>query len=123
MKKGGCLGRIATLVVAAAALWVTAYLLPGVTVDAFWPDAVIAAVVIGLLNSLVKPLLVLLTLPVSILTLGLFLIVINGGMLLAADHFLPGLIIDGWVSAMIASLVLSFCTSVLEGLVFSDEED
>ena len=123
MKKGGCLGRIVTLVVAAAALWITSYVLPGFQVAAFWPDAVIAALVIGALNSVVKPVLVLLTLPATILTLGIFLLVINAGMLLAADHFLAGLMIDGWLTAAIASLLLSVCTAVLEGLVFKGDDE
>ena len=79
----------------AAALLLVAYLYPGVTLAGFGA-AMLAAFVLGLLNTLVRPLLVLLTLPVTVLTLGLFLFVINALMFWAAASVLQGFAVAGW---------------------------
>ncbi len=92
-------------VIAALALGVAAYLTPGVTVTL--GGAFITAVVLGLLTAFVKPLLVVLTLPVNILTLGLFTIVINAALVLLASMFVPGFKVEGWIAAIIFSIVLA----------------
>lgn len=104
--------------VSAAAVTATSWLLPGVHVDAFWPDAMIAALGIGLVNALVRPLLVLLTLPLTVLTLGLFLLVVNGLSLQLAAWFLDGFHVAGLLSGILGALVLSIGTGVLERVVF-----
>jgi putative membrane protein len=96
----------------------TAWLLPGIHVDAFWPDAMLAVVAIGLVNAIVRPILVLLTLPITILTLGLFLWVVNGASLQLAAWMLPGFHVSGLFAAMLGSVVLSVTTSVLGHFVF-----
>jgi putative membrane protein len=83
----------------------------------FWPVALQVSLVIGLANALVRPLVVLLTLPVTVLTLGLFLLVINGAMLLLADWALLGFAVDGWLWAIIGAVVLSVVSSILDGLL------
>ena len=102
----------------AAALLLVAHLSPGVTVKSFGA-ALVAALVLGLLNTLVRPLLVLLTLPVTVLTLGLFLFVINALMFwLAADLLaVDGFRVSGFVSALIGSLLYSVCGTIIDAAI------
>jgi putative membrane protein len=97
----------------AAALLLVAYLYPGVTVASFGV-AMIAAFVLGLLNTIVRPLLVLLTLPVTLITLGLFLFVINALMFWAAASLLDGFNVSGFAAALIGSLIYSLCGMVID---------
>ncbi|MFC5496704.1 phage holin family protein [Caenimonas terrae] len=97
----------------AAALLLVAYLYQGVEVRSF-TAALIAAFVIGLLNAVVRPVLVLLTLPVTVLTLGLFLFVINALMFWAAASLLDGFAVRGFVAALIGSLIYSVIGMVIE---------
>ena len=97
----------------AAALLLVAHLYPGVQVANF-TAAMIAALVLGLLNALLRPILVLLTLPVTVLTLGLFLFVINALMFYFAAAVLAGFHVDGFVAALIGSLLYSLCGLVID---------
>ena len=97
----------------AAALLLVAHLYPGVAVASFG-SAMIAAFVIGLFNTLLRPILVLLTLPVTIITLGLFLFVINALMFYFAASVLDGLHVAGFVAALIGSLLYSLCGMVID---------
>jgi len=97
----------------AAALLLVTHLYRGVTVSSFG-DALLAAFVIGLLNTLVRPLLVLLTLPVTLLTLGLFLFVINALMFWWAASVLDGFSVSGFGAALIGSLIYSLCSMVID---------
>jgi putative membrane protein len=98
----------------AAALLLVAYLFPsGVTVTSFG-SAMIAALVIGLFNTLLRPILVLLTLPVTLITLGLFLFVINALMFWFAAQILNGFHVAGFTAALIGSLIYSLCGMVID---------
>jgi putative membrane protein len=97
----------------AAALLLVAHLYPGVNVKSFG-SALVAALVLGLFNTLVRPLLVLLTLPVTLLTLGLFLFVINALMFWAAASVLAGFDVDGFGAALIGSVIYSLCSVVID---------
>ena len=97
----------------AAALLLVTHLYRGVTVSSFG-DAMLAAFVIGLFNTLVRPLLVLLTLPVTLLTLGLFLFVINALMFWWAASVLDGFNVTGFGAALIGSLIYSLCSMVID---------
>ena len=97
----------------AAALLLVAYLYPGVTVASFGA-AMVAALLLGLLNTIVRPLLVLLTLPVTLLTLGLFLFVINALMFWAAAGVLDGFNVTGFAAALIGSLIYSLAGVVID---------
>ena len=97
----------------AAALLLVAAVYPGVTVASFY-SAMIAALVLGLLNTLVRPLLVLLTLPVTLVTLGLFLFVINALMFWSASGLLGGFNVAGFGAALIGSLIYSLCGMVID---------
>lgn len=97
----------------AAALLLVAYLYPGVSVSSFG-SAMVAALVLGLFNTLLRPVLVLLTLPVTVLTLGLFLFVINALMFYFAANVLSGLNVTGFTAALIGSLLYSLCGMVID---------
>ena len=97
----------------AAALLLVAHLYPGVTVKSFG-SAMIAALVLGLFNALLRPVLVLLTLPVTLVTLGLFLFVINALMFWAAATVLDGFSVTGFAAALIGSLIYSLCSMVID---------
>ena len=97
----------------AAALLLVAYLYPGVQVASFG-TAMIAALVLGLLNTLLRPLLVLLTLPVTLITLGLFLFVINALLFWATASVLSGFNVAGFGAALIGSLIYSLCGMVID---------
>jgi putative membrane protein len=105
-------------VLSAFALWLTAVLLPGfVQVRDFW-GALLAAAVLGLVNALVRPIFVILTLPLTLLTLGLFLFVVNAAMLgLAAALAGSALEVNGFWGAVVGSIVLSLISLALNLLV------
>jgi putative membrane protein len=101
----------------ALALFVVVKVIPGVRVDD-WGSLLIAALVLGLLNAFLKPLLIILTLPVNILTLGLFTLVINGALFALAAALVKGVEVAGFGSALLAALVfsiVSFFLSLLMG--------
>lgn len=97
----------------AAALLLVAHVLPGVVVNSF-PSALLAAFVLGLFNTLLRPILVLLTLPVTLITLGLFLFVINALMFYFAAHVLDGFSVTGFGVALLGSLIYSACGLVID---------
>ncbi|MDD0810926.1 phage holin family protein [Curvibacter sp. RS43] len=107
----------------AASLLLVAYVYSGVEVTSF-TSALIAALVIGLLNAILRPVLVVLTLPVTVVTLGLFLFVINALMFWAAATVLDGFQVTGFVAALIGSLIYSALGMVIEsalGRLFPQE--
>jgi putative membrane protein len=97
----------------AAALLLVANLYPGVVVKSFG-SALIAAFVLGLFNALLRPILVLLTLPVTLVTLGLFLFIINALLFYFAASVLEGLSVTGFGAALIGSLIYSLCGIVID---------
>lgn len=94
---------------------ILAHIMPGIKVDG-WATALIVALVLGLLNIFIKPILILFTLPATIFTLGLFLLVINAIIILLCDELVPGFEVEGFWWALLFSLVLSFCQSLVSGL-------
>ncbi len=106
---------IVRLLLSALAVFVCAVILPGAEVDGFLIALVVAAV-LAILNVLVKPLLVLLTIPITILTLGLFLLVINTLLILMVDWLVPGFSVDGFWWALLFSVLLSVINAVFGGL-------
>lgn len=101
----------------AGALLLVAYLYPGVQVASFGA-ALIAALVLGLVNALVRPVLVVLTFPVTILTLGLFLFVINALLFWLVAELVGGFTVSGFVGALVGSLLFSLITLVTSWLFF-----
>ncbi|WP_417370838.1 phage holin family protein [Gelidibacter japonicus] len=112
---------ILRLLLTAVAVVILAKFLPGVEVAGF-TSAIILAVVLALLDTIVKPILVILTLPITILTLGLFLLVINACIILLADEFMGGFEVNGFWIALLFSVLLSFLQSVLYSLLDKDKK-
>ena len=107
---------ILRLLLSALAVVVLASILPGVSVESYW-IAVLVAVVLSVLNLFVKPLLVILTLPVTLLTLGLFLLVINAVIILLASNLVSGFAVDGFWTALLFSHLLSLLQALLFALI------
>lgn len=102
------------IMVSALALIIGDYLMDGVRFDQTWV-ALITAVVIALLNTFLKPVLVVLTIPATIFTFGLFLLVINAVILLIAREIVPGFHIAGFWTAILLALLISFMNTLLGG--------
>tara|TARA_R110002124_G_scaffold287364_1_gene474044 strand:- start:79793 stop:80137 length:345 start_codon:yes stop_codon:yes gene_type:complete len=103
---------ILKLLLTAIAVVILAKILPGVAVDGYG-SAILVAVVLGILRLIVKPVLIILTLPVTIITLGLFLLFINAFIILLADYFIGGFAVQNVWWALLFSLLLSFFQSIL----------
>ena len=103
------------LIVSTLAVLISAYILPGVKVDGFL-TAIVVAVVLGAANVFIRPILILFTLPLTILTLGLFTFVINALLVLLVSSLVPGFKVSGFLWALIFSLVLSIVGSFLNSL-------
>ena len=110
------MNAIIFVLVNALAVFVSSYILPGVKVDSFL-TAVVVAVLLGVLNTFAKPVLIILTLPINILTLFLFVFVINAFLVLFTSSLVPGFHVAGFWWALVFSLVLSIVTSFLNSLV------
>ncbi|MEI7890395.1 MAG: phage holin family protein [bacterium] len=96
----------------ALAIMVAAYLLPGVVLKGFFV-ALVVAVVLGIFNTILKPILIVLTLPITILTLGLFTLVINAGMIMLTSKFVDGFYVPSFWTALFFSLILSLVNTIL----------
>lgn len=112
------MGLLLIWILNAVALLIVAYILPGISVASFG-SALIAALVLGLLNTLVKPVLVLLTLPITVVTLGLFLLVLNALVFWFVGSVLKGFQVDGFWWAFLGALIYSIIASLLSGLIAS----
>lgn len=110
---------ILRILLSAIAVVVLSKILPGVGVDTYM-TAIIVAIVLSLLNFIVKPILVILTLPVTILTLGLFLLIINAIIILLADSLITGFSVENIWWALLFSLLLSFLQSILFSILKED---
>lgn len=104
------------LVLNSLAVLITGYLTPGVVVDEFL-TAMVVTVVLGFLNAILKPILIFLTLPINILTLGLFTLIINAVVILLASSLVPDFRVEGLVAAIIFSVILSVVNWVFSSLI------
>ncbi|WP_292010667.1 phage holin family protein [Chryseobacterium sp.] len=107
---------IIRLLITAGVAFLLTKVLPGVHFDGF-SSAIIFAIVLGLLNTFVRPILGFFGLPLTILTLGLFSLVINALIILLAEYFISGMVVDGFWWAFIFSILLSLCTSLVGSLL------
>ena len=109
------------LLITTVAAILASYLLSGVHINSIG-TAFILALVLAFLNNVIKPVLILFTLPITIVTLGLFLIVINVLIIKWAADLVPGFRVDGWWTAFLFSLLLSIVTSLIEGFTGVDNK-
>lgn len=107
-----------TWLATAVSLIVTAFIVPGFAIVSF-SSALFGAAVLGLVNAIVKPILVLLTLPLTILTLGLFLLVVNAIALGLVGYLTPGLSVAGFFPAVLGSIVLTIVSSIIHQIFLS----
>ena len=108
--------RIINLLITAVAVVVAAYLIPGIQVDGFM-TAIIVAIALAILNAFIKPILTILTIPITIFTLGLFLLVINAAMVSLAGWIVSGFDVDSFWSALFFSIIVSVVS-----FIFKDKE-
>jgi putative membrane protein len=106
---------ILRLLISAATAYGLTYVLDGIHFTDF-KGAVFFALLMAVLNTILKPILVVLTIPITIITLGLFLLVINAGMILLADHWMDSLKVDGFWWALVFSILLSIVSGALNSL-------
>jgi putative membrane protein len=106
---------IIRLFLSALAVIITSYLLPGVHVADF-VDALIVAALLALFNATLKPILIILTIPITVITLGLFLLIINAFLIVLADYVITGFVVDSFIWALAFSLILSLIMSIFNGL-------
>uniref|UniRef100_UPI00404A838E phage holin family protein n=1 Tax=Flavobacterium sp. TaxID=239 RepID=UPI00404A838E len=111
---------IIKLLISAIVVFVLSYFLPGVQVTDL-TGALMVAIVLSLLNTFLKPVLVLLTIPVTFFTLGLFLLVINAILILICDYFIDEFRVDGFLTALIFSVLLSISQSILNKIFVSED--
>lgn len=104
------------LVLNAVALLLTAYIVPGFRVADF-TTAILAAIVLGVVNTFIKPILALITAPLTIVTLGLFAFVINAVMLFIVAAVVKGFSLDGWLPAILGAIVLAITSTVLNSML------
>lgn len=106
------MGLVLKWLTLAASIMLAAYLIPGVAISGLW-SALVLALVLGILNVLVKPLLVIITLPINILTLGLFTLVINTALILLAGTIVKGFDAGGFWNALLFGIILSVVNFLL----------
>jgi putative membrane protein len=99
------IGFLLRAAISAAGLWIAAHIVPGIEVRSLGSLAA-AAILLGIANAIVRPVLIVLTLPITLVTLGLFLLVINGAMLKLVALFLHGFVVHGWIAAMLGAIVV-----------------
>ncbi|HVA92026.1 MAG TPA: phage holin family protein [Chloroflexota bacterium] len=109
------------LLLGALALLLTAAIVPGIHASGFLA-ALVAALALALVNGFLRPILIFLTLPITLVTLGLFLLVINAGMLLLVGNVVTGFSVHGWAAALVGSLVLWLCSLAINQFVPDDQQ-
>ena len=114
-------GLIIRWVLNALAVLAAAWLMPGIEVTGFGA-ALITALVLGIVNAIIRPIILLFTLPLNIMTLGLFTLVINAGMLLIAASAVKGFTVSGFWAAFFGSIILTIFSGVLSRVVIDDDK-
>jgi len=109
------MGILFTWIIITIAIFVAAYLIPGIKVDSIGA-AIVGAAVLGVLNALIKPVLIILTLPITLLTLGLFIFVINALLFWLAGSIIPGFRVNSFGSALLGSLVVTIVSYIARAL-------
>lgn len=110
------MGIIIRILISAVAVYIASYVIPGITVSGFGA-ALVVAIVLGLLNAFLKPILVILTIPITILTLGLFYLIINVIMVYLAASLVSGFAVSGFFAALLFSILVSIVTWAIDAIV------
>jgi putative membrane protein len=109
------MGFLLKLLVSSLAVFFGAYILDGVYLEGF-PTAILVALLMGFLNAFLKPILIILTIPITLVTFGLFLLVINAAIIMLADSALAGFTVDSFFTAILFSIIVSVITWLLEAI-------
>jgi putative membrane protein len=113
-------GFILRALASAFGLWLASYL--HFAAFANLESLILAAVVLGIVNAIVRPILVILTFPITLLTLGLFLLVLNAGLILLVSHFVHGFVVHGWSNAIVTAIITGVVSWIAHGLTSGDED-
>ncbi len=111
---------IARWIAATLSIYVVGWLLPGITIEDF-STAILAGLALGFLNAILRPILIVMTLPATIATLGLFILVINAAMLYVVGALVPGVELDGFGWAFLGALLISILSSIISLLLFPED--
>ena len=109
-------GFLIRAVVVAIGLWLASKIVPGIAFNST-QTLIAAALLLGIVNAFVRPIIVILTLPITLLTLGLFLLVINALMIMLVAYFLPGFVVAGFWPAVFAAIIVSLTSWVMSGWI------
>ena len=109
-------GFLIRVVIVAAGLWLAASIVPGIAISGGW-TLLLAALLLGIVNAIVRPVVFIMTLPLTILTLGLFLLVINAGMLSLVAWMLEGMSVDGFWPALFGAIIVSITSWVASSFI------
>ena len=116
------MGFIIKILITAVAVYFATKIIPGVRITGEIETTIIVALVLALLNTFIKPILVILTIPITIVTLGLFLLIINALMVKWAASLVDGFEVDGWWPAILFSLFVSIVSYILQSIVGKDRD-
>ncbi|AQG81487.1 phage holin family protein [Spirosoma montaniterrae] len=111
------MGLIIRILISAVAVYVASSFIPGVTVTGGIGTYLIVAIVLGFLNAFIKPVLTILTIPITIITLGLFLLVLNVLMVYLTAYLVSGFAVSGFIAALLFSIVVSVVTALIDAIV------
>ncbi|MFD2573996.1 phage holin family protein [Spirosoma soli] len=111
------MGLIIRILISAVAVYVASLFIPGITVTGGIGTYLIVAIVLGFLNAFIKPILTVLTIPITIVTLGLFLLVLNVLMVYLTDSLVSGFAVSGFIAALLFSIVVSLVTALIDAIV------
>lgn len=111
---------ILNFIITSLLILILANYLPGISVDS-WKTSFIVAIILALLNTFIKPLIIFFTLPITFITLGLFLLIINASMVILASKIINGFNVSGILNALIFSVILSLIKSIIERIIIKSE--
>ena len=109
-------GLVLRMLLVALGLWIAAKVVPGISFDG-WKSLLLTALVLGLVNAVIRPILIFLTLPITVLTLGLFLFIINAFLFYAVSRLVPGFMVDTFVHALLGSIVVGITSWIGAGFI------
>lgn len=111
------MGLIIRILISAVAVYIASAFIPGISVTGGIGTYLVVAIVLGFLNAFIKPILTVLTIPITVITLGLFLLVINVLMVYLADYLIPNFAVSGFIAALLFSIVVSIITALIDAIV------